>query len=145
MSERMATHHEDTEAKKEQSYNVEEARADYIARMALEGCVPSFPATNELQIDIDTGINYAFFKHSFAIFNRQIREKFGYEPNVVETPSRNGGTHRHIRITLPFDMDDWQRIAWQGALGSDPVRELLSCWRLHNGIEHPTMFIEKLP
>lgn len=49
---------------------------------------------------------------------------------------------RHIRIQLPWELTDWERIAWQAALGSDPVRELLSCLRLRKGDAHPTMLIE---
>lgn len=115
-----------------------ETREDYIARSKREGLLIDFPAANELQIDIDSEAHRAAFDRSMGIFSRELVGDF----DVQETPSKSG-TGTHVRIRLHFDVDVWQRIAWQAALGSDPVRELLSCLRAMRGDTAPTLFAEK--
>lgn len=128
---------------KDQSYSINEAREDYIARMRAEGFEPSLPGPGELQIDIDSEDQHEVFARSFDILRRECCIHHRVTLHAVETPSRSGLPSRHIRIQLPFEVDTWQRIAWQAALGSDPVRELLSCWRAKRGDEHPTLLIER--
>lgn len=123
-------------------YAPAELRAQYLERIKDEGLVPSFPADNELQIDIDTQAQYVKFRAQLEILQRSIGGQHDIELEPVVTPSKSGLPRRHVRIRLPFKLDVWQRIAWQAALGSDPVRELLSCVRAHRGDDHPTMLVE---
>lgn len=117
---------------------------DYLAtnsQMAIDnaavlGHIVDFPADNELQIDLDSEADKERFYRSFEILSRE----FGV-PTAVWNTSKSGEGH-HVRITMPFDLTPWQRIALQAALGSDPVRELLSAVRLHAGDPHPTLFFE---
>lgn len=122
----------------------EQCQSDYIVKMEAEGNTIHFPADDELQVDIDSEAQYAAYKRSFEILSREIGEQYKTLITAQETPSRSGLPSRHIRIKLPFKMDNWQRIAWQASLGSDPVRELLSALRAHRGLEKPTLFCEAL-
>jgi hypothetical protein len=118
-----------------------ETREAFVLRMDAEGYEPSYPGPYELQIDIDNDVHYETFLRSSEILHREMQEFGGIQ--IVETPSKSGMPCRHIRIGVPFPLDDFQRIAWQAALGSDPVRELLSCLRALRGDAHPTLLIEK--
>lgn len=115
-----------------------ETREDYIKRKISEGFAIEFPMDNELQVDIDNEFHYAAFERSFAILSREI-EGISYE----ESLSSSGLPCRHIRIYLPWKLETKERIMWQAALGSDPVRELLSALRAHRGDIQPTLFAEK--
>lgn len=119
-----------------------ETREAFIAKMKLEGYHPEYPEYNQLQLDIDNAIHMAVFERSFEIFAREMLIAYGETLVPIKTPSRSG-TGFHIRISLPFVVDNIERIAWQAALGSDPVRELLSLLRSSRNDEHPTMLIEK--
>lgn len=118
-----------------QLYNFRESRDEYIREMKDAGMVIHLPSPNELQLDIDYESQYNIYRKLIWILERE----YGNCPTVV-TVSKNGGLH--IYITLPFEVNDYERIAYQAALGSDPVRELLSLVRLHEGIEHPTLLAE---
>lgn len=61
---------------------------------------------------------------------------------IHESPSKSGLPHRHITITFDFDLTQWQRLAFQAALGSDTKRECLGCIMTLAGDEHPTLFLE---
>lgn len=114
-----------------------ETRDAYVKRVEAEGFKVVFPADDELQVDIDNETHYDAFKRSWEIFSRD-------EPGATmeEHPSKSGLPSRHVTITLPYIVDEWQRIALQAALGSDPVRELLSAMRLQNGVRPATLFCE---
>src|SRR5690606_29610055 len=122
-----------------EEYDPNEARADYIARMELEGYKVVLPGPNELQIDIDSDEDYSRWLTAKAVLDRNKVE----HQVLRERPSRGGLPGRHIVVWLPEPLDPWQRIALQGALGSDHVRELLSCIRMLRGDEHPTLLVEK--
>jgi hypothetical protein len=115
-----------------------ETREQYVARIEAEGFKAVYPADNELFVDIDTDAQHEAFGRSWAILSRDIPEA-----TVSEHPSKSGLPCRHITVKLPFTVTPWERIAFQGALGSDPVRELLSAMRLRNGSEPATLFCEK--
>jgi hypothetical protein len=113
-------------------------RESYIVQMKIGGFFVIFPEPNELFIDIDTDDDYALYADQYKILIRDI----GVVDNR-ESISRNGLPGRHVTITLPFEVSDVERIAWQAALGSDPKRELLSMVRYQRGVKHPTLFVEK--
>lgn len=121
--------------KAECTYN--ESREHYISRMEEEGNKIVYPKENELQIDIDSDLQYAIYQAQMVVMYRE------FSLDVVETVSRNGLPGRHITITLPFEVSDIERIAFQAALGSDPLRELLSIFRHQRGDDYPTLFVEK--
>jgi hypothetical protein len=92
-----------------------------------------------LKIDIDSEEQFRNFENAIQC----IRRNHAFEFSVVYKVSRSGLPHQHITITLPFKVTPWQRIAWQAAMGSDPVRELLSAIRLQRGDILPTLFVEQ--
>lgn len=133
----------DQDDQNELDYNMNELRESFISRMKAEGYDIVYPAANELQIDIDSDEQYAVFKQAIACVNRNW-EEIG-EVTYEEHPSKSGFPSRHITAKMPFDVEPWQRIALQAALGSDPIRELLSATRMLRGDIHPTLFVELKP
>lgn len=55
--------------------------------------------------------------------------------------SKSGNKHVHIRLVEPIE-DPAKRYALQAALGSDPVKEMLSIFRLLNGVREPSMLFK---
>lgn len=99
----------------------------------------TYPASNELYIDLDTNADKARFDRVFAVFKR-----FFPVDHVYETPSRSKAEGRHIRILLSRTLaDSFERVALQAMLGSDGVREVLAYARILGGDPVPTMFFEK--
>lgn len=125
----------------DQGYDMNEVREKYLARVISEGYQVVTPLANQLQVDIDSAEHYAAFLHSAEVLLRNWKD--AYIVDIEDHPSKSGGGRRHITLTLPFEVSPWQRIALQAALGSDPVRELLSATRLMRGDVHPTLFVEK--
>lgn len=114
--------------------------AEVIPRAQAKGCTVSWPAANELYIDIDSF--EAMLRHNalFGIFRRH--EKC----SRVCTPSPSGALgHYHVRIELDRDVNMAERLMLQAMLGSDPTRELLSYFRMTHGAEEEvvTLFFEK--
>lgn len=118
-------------------YDPNEDRKQYIERMENEGYKVIVPNSNELFIDIDTNDDYAVFQDQIFMLFKMIDGI-----TVDEHVSRHGLPGKHITVTLPFDVSDSERIAWQASLGSDYKRELLSMIRLTRGDVHPTLFVE---
>lgn len=116
-----------------------EPREKFCARMIADGFRVVIPEANQLQVDIDTDEQYAVYQRACECF---IKNFPGDPPIVEEHPSRSGLPRRHVTITLPFAVEPWQRIAWQASFGSDPMREMLSCFRAWHGDQHPTLFVE---
>jgi hypothetical protein len=126
------------------SYDPNETRLDYIKRMEAEGNRIVLPADDELLIDLDSQEHIDAFKKSWPIFERDVLLHVGIAPTYTSAPSRSGPPRTHVTVKLPFEIvTPEERIAWQAALGSDPVRELLSMLRDMRGDEHPTLFVEK--
>lgn len=124
-----------------EEYDANETREAYIARVTAEGLRVVTPEANQLQIDIDSDDHYGVFLRSAEVVVRNVPGAYGW--GVEDHPSRSGAPCRHITLTLPFPVEPWQRIALQAALGSDPVRELLSSIRMMRGDAYPTLFVER--
>lgn len=134
-----------TGAEDDQDYDFNQRREEFVKTVEQAGYEVVLPEPHHLQIDIDTDEQYEVFRKSAACLARNWKA-LGFRkglPVVEEHPSKSGLPRRHITIHLPFEVTPWQRIAFQAALGSDPLRELLSAVRLFRGDEHPTLFVEK--
>lgn len=108
------------------------------AQAWINNLVVVYPKPNQLFLDIDDDEALAkFYKVSSLLAAKYGR---GYHRTI--TPSRSGGTHRHVTITLEKDVTPMERITLQAILGSDPLRELLSLDRLKAGCPNPTLFFE---
>lgn len=118
-----------------------EPRQAFIERVRAEGHEVRTPLANQLFIDIDSEEAYECFHHALDVMHRNGIDPLSWD----ERESSSGLPNRHIVVNLPFDVDPYARIAWQAALGSDPVRELVSCLRLHKGVIFPTLFVERKP
>lgn len=128
----------------EEDYDFNEVREIYIARMESEGFRIALPEDNELQIDIDNGLHFAAFLRGLDSVCRNVPRVDLW--TIEMHPSKSGQPQRkHVTIKLPVAVSPWQRIALQAALGSDPMRELLSALRLMRGDSYPTLFVETGP
>lgn len=133
-----------SEAIEKVGYYRDIATAPYIAKMVDAEHKILIPADNELQIDIDSDEQYQLFQSQFSIFRREMEVVHPMKPIALTMwASRSGLPKRHILITLPIGVTNSERIALQAALGSDPIRELLSMMRYFKGYEHPTLFCER--
>lgn len=120
---------------------LEESHEDFLARMQAEGMQVVIPADNELFLDIDTEETYQHFLLAWSIIANQVQPDYDRLFIWGETKSKSG--NRHIRIQLPFKLTNFERIAWQAALGSDRFRELYSCIRTLRKHPYPTLLAEK--
>jgi hypothetical protein len=98
-----------------------------------------YPEPNELFIDIDTRDQLATFERNFEVLRRYIPVE-----ECTETPSKRGWPHVHIVVRLKHAVTSIERIAMQTALGSDPMREILSIARVYTNQQHATCFFEDL-
>lgn len=130
--------------KRLQDYDMREARGAFISYVEAGGYIVVEPAPNQLQIDIDTPEQYETFKTMSDCLSRNWDAVSQLAvPTIEEHFSKSGFPRRHITVTLPFNVEPWQRIAFQAAMGSDPFRELLSIVRLLRGDDKPTLFVEE--
>lgn len=114
----------------------------YVEAEIAAGNRVVYPKENELLIDIDTENQYSLFKHQIEAL-----EKNSVLCTILyDELSRGGYPGRHIIVKLDnsIDLDPVKRIAFQAALGSDPMRELLSLLRNENEDKFPTLFIEEV-
>jgi hypothetical protein len=86
-----------------------------------------------LTLDLDSEEAEAQFRNELEAVNRLLGVL-----KVEEWPSKRGGAHKHAVVWLKTPATALERIALQAALGSDPLREILSVIRLRNGIAEPS-------
>jgi hypothetical protein len=123
---------------------VPETREELLARMADSGLLVVEPEDYELFIDLDTQEQCDRFALMYHKFEGEMLRR-GRNCSVNITPSKSGypwRKHAVVRVDPP-GFTAVERIAWQAILGSDPMRELLSMFRLLDGWVKPTVFFEK--
>jgi hypothetical protein len=116
---------------------------DAIAELeaAKVNCKVVYPAPNQLQLDLDSDLAYEYMQRRLE----DVENRLQWEYEIDVRPSRSGLPHRHVYITVEDKtFDEWERIAMQVMLGSDPVREGLNALRLAAGQERPTRLFEPL-
>jgi len=115
-------------------YNFDEVAEEVAKKRGLRVV---YPQDNQLQIDLDTEAAWNNFKLRCEEFD--IPKKW-----CEVNPSASGLPHRHVYITVPDrSFTEGERIAFQSALGSDPVRERLNAMRMFFGIKNPSRLFEK--
>lgn len=114
-----------------------EDRDTYVAEMMAKGFSIMVPKANELFIDLDTEGQYDRFQVMWTSFSNRF---LGAIADV--RPSASGYPKRHVYVTLPFEVTEVERIAWQSILCSDPYRELCSMVRVMTGSLPATIFKE---
>lgn len=98
------------------------------------------PAPNELQLDIDCIGLLTFHEMQWSILSKAgITKK--WKKKIRK--SKRGGEHVHITITIPYKIDNLERILFQTILGSDPKREAFNLCRVLKGNKYPIVFFEK--
>ncbi len=97
------------------------------------------PTPYQLFIDIDSAAAFKVFKEQFELLNEMLLATF------ESKPSKSGGEHRHVIVTMPHKVTPLERIALQAMLGSDLKRELLSWHRVNTDTPDPTVFFESRP
>jgi hypothetical protein len=119
-----------------------EKREQYVERMLNDGYNIYYPDNNELQIDIDSPRALEIFNIRFKRLREELRvDDEDAEARVYE--SKTPG-HYHVVVKLPFVPDNhYERIALQAVLNSDPVREMLSLFRVWRGDPYPTLLARK--
>lgn len=107
---------------------------------AALGLVVVYPKPNELQLDLDSDAAYKLFAKRFAELDLA-----GKGVTTKTCFSKSGHPHRHVTVVFAADVvfDEWQRLALQSALGSDPIREYLNTKRLMEGVPHPSRLFMK--
>lgn len=122
-----------------------ESREAYCTRMVNEGFQIYKPEPNEVLLDIDSEDAYTTFRERFERISEELIEGQGciQVPTFKVFPSRSGGAHCHIIVTLPVEVEMRERLLLQVLLGSDPIRELLSLFRIWNGAPQPTLLAMK--
>lgn len=115
-------------------------RMEHAAKAAKEkGLVIVLPKANELFIDIDDAEGLARFEKFFP----KVRELIEVERHHIRPSPSGEKDHYHITVVFAHALFDYERIALQAILGSDPMREVLSWQRQRNGQENPTLFFER--
>lgn len=115
----------------------EEDRDRTIERAAELGCDIILPNPNEVFVDIDS-------EEAFELFKKRVKG-FATNATITVKPSKSGLPKRHITISYSDrTFNDWERLAIQSVLGSDPMREWISAKRLFNNTPGiPSCFFEK--
>ncbi len=98
------------------------------------------PQPNQLQLDYDTPELPPWFERALGIAAQAFCPKLRDHISYTVTSSKSG--NKHVTVDLPVLIDDLTRVAWQAALGSDPMRESLSLMSIRRGIAHPSLLLE---
>jgi hypothetical protein len=97
----------------------QEAREYEIDKAMKAGRVIVYGEPTVLQLDLDSREQY----DQAASLIRHFKSHLGID-NVYWTESKSGNCHIYIDLNDPMPRED--RIAWQGFLGSDRIREALN-------------------
>lgn len=130
---------EEEEARYKQEYDPFQD-PDWLARK--HGMVCHLPKEDELFIDIDTEEQYEEFCRRYDYYCSVVNEF--REATTKISVSSSGLPHRHIIVKVPgMSFDYYKRLAFQAALGDDPLRIYLNCVRVACNFEPPITFFEQ--
>lgn len=106
---------------------------------AKKDCYVVVPRDDQLQIDIDNEEAYEYFRERLKSLVTDFKRKGVLGKRGVFYDwwaSKSGLPNRHIVVTVPdYSFEKMERIAFQFALGSDPVRETLNFRRVFAGTD----------
>lgn len=88
-----------------------------------------------LQIDYDANTIPEQFYRIGAVLEG---DRFGGRPLTYHVTYSKSG-NRHVTIDLPEPMNVIERVAWQAAFGSDPLREALNLVAIKNEVKNPVL------
>lgn len=112
---------------------------DLKKRAAKKGnLVIKRPKDDEVFIDVDTQDQYLQF-----LMVQKFFQEHGYILNTEDSASPSGREHhRHIVVRWYRALSEYERVALQTILGSDPKREMLSWQGLEAGHQGVSVFFE---
>lgn len=116
-----------------------EAKAEKLGRRVV------LPEPDQLFVDIDNESALERYEYARRILIEHALVFIDEAGQIVETmaPSPSGKEHRyHVTLKMTRALTHVERIAFQAAIGSDPMRELLSLVQLEKGEPHPVVFFE---
>lgn len=117
------------------SDNAEKAAKDLAAKGKYPNHEVVVAGSDEIMIDYDTKNVPEVFLNVLQIMQTQ-RFKEG-KTSYSRYTSKSGNCH--IVIKLPESISDTERIAWQAAFGSDPMREALSLVSISRNVKNPVL------
>lgn len=109
-------------------------RPEIEAKAVELGLVAIFPLSDEIQIDLDSGVINERVKQCL------IDHKLGLTA-VMFTQSKSGNLHVYAKLPKGLT-SQMTAIAIQACLGSDPVREVLAVLRIMEGSDTPLALFE---
>jgi hypothetical protein len=98
------------------------------------------PKRNEIQIDLDGAKAIHVYARQYMFLEREGVTK-GWRERM--TVSKSGGSHMHVTITTPHNMDDVTRCAYAAVLGDDMKRAAFNLARVIKGTKYPIVFFER--
>ncbi len=107
-----------------------------IEKAKGEGFIVLTPTSHQLFLDLDTTDAY----DRYRALRRIAASLYGF----VETAwwFSKSGVGRHVVLEATDAMPIIPRIALQASLGSDPIKEMFSLWRVHAGIIEPILLFQ---
>lgn len=111
-----------------------ESRIEFEKRVMKDGFGIRYPKRNELLIDLDSLEAESYFLRELERLENELECSLEKEYWESKTPG-----HMHYVIKLPRDLEPFERIALQAALGSDRRKELISVFRIWTGDPHPVL------
>jgi len=97
-----------------------------------------------LQVDLDSPTpDYNDFHRVKNILDEHLSLRRGERVVTQYKQTFSKGGNVHIQISLPVEMPATERVAWQAALGSDPVREALNLTSISRGDRNPILLFER--
>lgn len=87
---------------------------------------------DQLQIDYDFP---DIPKHFYVVLD--MMERAGIAGGHAWEKSSSGNVHCVVQLKAP--MSEVERVAWQAAFGSDPMREALTLMRIRRGVKNPIL------
>ena len=113
----------------------QEARDYEIDKALMAGRVIVYGTPTMLQLDLDSMEQYTKAVSLITHFKSHLGI-----PSVFWTESKSGNRHIYIHLNDPMPRED--RIAWQGFLGSDRVREALNYLWIRDGMTLECFLVE---
>ena len=119
-----------------------ESRIEYCKRMEKEGFKIVHPDAWTLLLDLDSEEAKRTFETRLGRLNYELSLDLKDQAKATIVPSKTKG-HYHALVRMPHKLARFERIALQAVLGSDPVREILSIFRIWRGDQYPTLLAMK--
>lgn len=114
---------------------------DPFEAAARKGLAVVIPSPWELFVDLDTEEQRQKFNLCLPVL--QASGIVTIQDPYSEAPSPSGRPfHVHIRVKATRPVTEFERLAFQAMLGSDPMREALGYRRLQIGCSPTTVFFE---